>query len=437
MRNFYIASVGKQGEDYVEGNFDRCIADSAHYMHINTKQKGQVYEVKPGDIVFLKYNRQLVAYGEAIQVDDKKRKCPQGWDGWYLEIKVKQWFFHDVHDPRKGISNYGIQENQEQGASQMGTVKRINPEWAINKIKELNTSTDLYVEVSKEKTMVELSILITMNKNVVLTGAPGTGKTYRAFELAKSLTGATEDNDPRIGLVQFHPSYDYSDFVEGIKPELVAGSVILAVHDGIFKSFCKTAAANPKHKYVFIIDEINRADLSRVFGELFFGLETGYRGKPIKTQYAYLQEKKASERGESFVPFTIPDNVHIIGTMNDIDRSVESMDFALRRRFVWKEITAKDSEVILDAAEIDQSIIDKAKMHMANLNAAIEKEMGSTAYQIGGAYFKKLELYANEDDCFAALWKNHLEVVLSEYVRGMPKAHEMLKHMETAYKTDN
>lgn len=286
----------------------------------------------------------------------------------------------------------------------------------------------------REKAMIEEYIsLLTTNKNLVLTGAPGTGKTHIAFQIAKAMTGATSDDDKRIGFVQFHPSYDYSDFVEGIKPELVNGSVTLAVHDGIFKQFCKKAVADADGKYVFIIDEINRAELSRVFGELFFGLEESYRGKPIKTQYSYLQQEKAAERGETFVSFTIPKNVYIIGTMNDIDRSVESLDFALRRRFAWKEIAAAESEIIIDASTFDQSIKDQAKKRMDALNLAILDEMGSAAYQIGGAYFKKLELYQDDSDCFGTLWKNHLEVVLFEYVRGMPRAVDMLKRMKDAY----
>jgi hypothetical protein len=265
--------------------------------------------------------------------------------------------------------------------------------------------------------------LLETSKNLIFTGAPGTGKTY----LAKKIAKAFSETDDRIKLIQFHPSYDYSDFIEGIKPQdLKGGSISMKLTDGVFMEFCKNALKDEDNKYVFIIDEINRSDLSRVFGEVFSALEPDYRGENITTQYAYL-------RSESERNFTIPENVYLIGTMNDIDRSVESMDFALRRRFVWKEISAKDSESILDAADLDPGKIDEAKKRMANLNTAIEKEMGSTAYQIGGAYFKKLELYANVPDCFAALWKNHLEVVLTEYVRGMPKAHDMLSRMKNAY----
>lgn len=291
-----------------------------------------------------------------------------------------------------------------------------------------------YTEI-REKLMIDECIkLLTNNHNLVLTGAPGTGKTYMAkHQLAKMLTGATTDDDSRIGFVQFHPSYDYSDFVEGIKPVLDHGVVTLAVHDGIFKEFCKRAAMDAKNKYVFIIDEINRAELSRVFGELFFGLEESYRGEPINTQYSYLQKKKSEEQGIPFVPFTIPDNVYIIGTMNDIDRSVESMDFALRRRFAWKEITAEESGIIIDASTLDQSVKEQAKIRMEALNNSIFIEMGSNAYQIGGAYFLKLKNYKDEPKRFELLWKNHLEVVLSEYVRGMPNGKAMLDKMKNCY----
>jgi len=120
--------------------------------------------------------------------------------------------------------------------------------------------------------------------------------------------------------------------------------------------------------------------------------------------------------------------------MNDIDRSVESMDFALRRRFVWREITATASKTIIDSAGIDDALKERAKKRMDNLNDEILKMFGGTAYQIGGAYFKKLELYqADEDAGFAALWDNHLENVLREYLRGDRSLNAKLNTLRAAY----
>lgn len=285
-----------------------------------------------------------------------------------------------------------------------------------------------YRMATKNLHFENIKMLLLCNNNLILTGAPGTGKTWLAREIAKQMTGDTDNTQGRIGFIQFHPSYDYTDFVEGIKPTgLDGGTVQLNLRDGVFLEFCKKASRDTGgNKYFFIIDEINRADLSRVFGELFFGLESEYRGEPITTQYSYLRTLEEKT-------FCIPKNVYIIGTMNDIDRSVESMDFALRRRFAWKEITAQDSEIILDSAGLEKEDLDNAKLRMHNLNTEIEKQLGSTAYQIGGAYFRKLVHYKDRDDKFDLLWDNHLKVVLSEYVRGKRDADKIIDAMKTAY----
>ena len=303
------------------------------------------------------------------------------------------------------------------------------------------TLKDVYRERNRIMNEIErvnkIQRLLQVNKNLILTGAPGVGKTYTARQVAAKMIGVEieklRQGHEQYEFVQFHPNYDYSDFVEGIKPELTeGGSILLKCRDGIFKKFCKKAKDAPEKKFVFVIDEINRADLSRVFGELFFGLESDYRGDKIETQYSYLLENKE--------PFVIPPNVYLIGTMNDIDRSVESMDFALRRRFAWKEITATDSEHIIDKAEIADDWKEHAKIHMRNLNNVIAcHDSLGVAYQIGGAYFKKLEKYnkMEETSAFDSLWINHIEMLLYEYLRGIPKERKekLLTKMKTAFDT--
>ncbi len=185
--------------------------------------------------------------------------------------------------------------------------------------------------------------------------------------------------------------------------------------------------------FVFIIDEINRGEISKIFGELFFSVDSGYRGEKgkVKTQYDNLIED-----GDEFKDgFYIPENVYIIGTMNDIDRSVESMDFAMRRRFAWKEIKAKDTQESI-LGELG-NLKDEAIKRMDKLNEAISSipEL-SDDYNIGASYFLKLDNYYNgnnKDEAFKKLWENHLKGLLFEYTRGMPNQKEIMEKFENAY----
>lgn len=185
-----------------------------------------------------------------------------------------------------------------------------------------------------------------------------------------------------------------------------------------------------RKNFVFIIDEINRGEISKIFGELFFSIDPGYRGETgrIQTQYQNLIED-----GDMYEDgFYVPENVYIIGTMNDIDRSVDSMDFAMRRRFAWKEIKATDRIEMLDElSDLKNEAIDK----MVNLNMAIEKTEGlNSSYHIGPAYFRKVMLYKdNPDTMWSYLWDYHIKGVLYEYVRGTEDVDIKMTAFEKAY----
>jgi hypothetical protein len=204
-------------------------------------------------------------------------------------------------------------------------------------------------------------------------------------------------------------------------------------------------SASNDSPYIFIIDEINRGEISKIFGELFFSIDPGYRGLngKVKTQYANIEAGDTifdPNLGQGW--FYVPENVYIIGTMNDIDRSVESFDFAMRRRFVWKEIKANENTAMLSQLGELES---EAKTRLIALNNAIwndETHEGieglNSSYHVGASYFLKLKNYKDESDHgFTQLWELHLKPLLSEYLRGLPESDAKLAKLKKAYNLQN
>lgn len=404
------------------------------------------------------------------------------------------------------------------------------------------------------------SSMLIESKNLIFRGAPGTGKSYLAKEIAADIisdgyfddyTLLADEQKKQVEFVQFHPSYDYSDFVEGLRPKVNDdGTMGFELQDGIFKKFIARARKNyedsqkskeviekevsvqesmmdffsgfelgvdtlktingnefsitsvdDKHinisipgnatvnklslnvdevrrmleadvkftkikdvtaffgktfatqaysydfaiykaikakksvasrakakqgelkKYIFIIDEINRGEISKIFGELFFAIDPGYRGRAgeISTQYSNLH----SDPDEKFY---IPENVYIIGTMNDIDRSVDSFDFAMRRRFRFVELKADERLEMLASLE-DEELKAEAIKRMAALNKEIVNSPDlNENYQIGAAYFLKLKTLN-----FDQLWTDYLQPLLHEYVQGMYDEEGLMSRFAKAY----
>lgn len=407
--------------------------------------------------------------------------------------------------------------------------------------------------------------MLKKNNNIILHGAPGTGKTYLAKKIAEAL-GATKENG-LFKMVQFHPSYDYTDFVEGLRPNRDGdGNIVFEHKDGVFKALCKEALKNlnvsnlaedelkkeykikiayqeliakirdgelldipqkssanvatfdhisdqdsiifkrpsdgrpstnvvslnrllllsqkypdiasldnmknlskeirdaiggcnctwywatlrylyemleknkfdntdniekeSRKNFVFVIDEINRGDLSKIFGELFFSIDPGYRGidGKITTQYQNMLIGSGDEFEKGFY---IPDNVYIIGTMNDIDRSVESMDFAMRRRFQFIEVKPEDrvDEMFKDATDNNKKELANEKMKA--INDTLKKLGFEESYYIGPSYFIKL---AKGEESAEQLWGYRLKGLLREYLRGMDGIEDKLTKLEDAFK---
>ena len=288
-------------------------------------------------------------------------------------------------------------------------------------------------------------------RNVILTGAPGTGKTYLAKRIAAAIIDCKLDeldkyekgerSTKNFEFVQFHPSYDYTDFVEGLRPYNTGTSVGFKYHSGLFRNFCEKALNDKDNNYVIVIDEINRGEISKIFGELFFSIDPGYRGPKgsVTTQYANIAEESTTKEKFQGGRFYVPENVYIIGTMNDIDRSVESMDFAFRRRFAFVEITAKDSQDSILMA--NQNMLD-SKIDLGDVINAMDAvndkldELGlNESYHIGAAYFAKLGDYSKQStSMWDKLWDFHLKGLIYEYFRGEPDADKKLNTIHDAYK---
>ncbi len=374
------------------------ILETDGVKYISGKYKGIIY-----------FNDCECFYNNLTEIVEKNR---YGGKCWGQRIDIDKW---RRHSEDKGIlsRDFDLIENPS------NDIYRIqNKKVALEIIKLL---TGDIVSEYDNLLLGECIELLMQNRNLILTGAPGTGKSYLAKQIASEIG--------KYKFVQFHPSYDYTDFVEGLRPiQDKKGDIIFERKDGVFKKFCKEALNNKNDNFVFIIDEINRGEISKIFGELFFSVDAGYRGEKGKvlTQYANLIED-----GDEFKDgFYIPENVYIIGTMNDIDRSVESMDFAMRRRFAWKEIKAEDTQetILKDLGDLKDETIKR----MNNLNEVIRnKETNlSEAYCIGAAYFKKIKDYEGN---FNKLWDNHLEGLLFEYTRGMQNQATILKGLKNAY----
>ena len=527
-------AVLKKEQEKIENLFD-----------IVCKQKGikwnitmGLFWIRPYEYIALDSCNQSYLQSKGLNVFSEKNLNAAHYFAFLNEIKQKMRANELQETTIPAISYHAWQSNKNN--NKVVETQNMND---FSEPKEMKTSKyQAYIDLLKQ------------THNLVFTGAPGTGKTHMAREIAKEMGAESM-------FVQFHPSYDYTDFVEGLRPiDNGEGHIVFERKDGVFKEFCRKAVQNlidssksveelsdethwkmlleefvndaidnattfktvngsefvitgmtesyvsilneqnakasilnvsiheiltllfneitleyvrdirryfgrmfgtqadsytfvivkqirEKHQsasanklnqkhssriqerdYVFIIDEINRGEASKIFGELFYAIDPGYRDdkdNPVQTQYQNLiPTSDVFAKG-----FYVPRNVYILATMNDIDRSVESMDFAMRRRFTWKEIKPEYTEDMLD--NLGQSLADSAKetMHRLNNEIAVTDGLGA-AYSVGPAYFMKIK-DLNGD--FSALWNMNIEPLLREYLRGFRAIDDMMEKFRKAF----
>ena len=423
-----------------------------------------------------------------------------------------------AHDISLGnIHENGIESLEYTDNVRICKVFSIDNNWKFDFVKDgtipervkqgINDIIDCLIEQMTIENTPQYNLLLS-NKQLIMNGAPGTGKTYLArntiadilFDtLCETENKKEEIKKVRMDMVQFHPSYDYTDFIDGIRPDLSGNELKYSLKNGSFKSFCRRAGVierilaagvevdtidkfsevvdeflvgeddsikdfwkaeikeyeleeelekifkskditefDPSKlpSFLFIIDEINRAEISKVLGEIMYCLDPDYRGIKgmISTQYSALATDETFFINKDNDKFFIPSNVYIIGTMNDIDRSVEVFDFALRRRFAWYEVKPdKVMDDVLKSMGIETLLeqnYENYKTKIDKLNYAIvDKLKLSRHYHLGPSYFAKIKLYYDESNDYQSavekVWDNHISQILNEYVKGRGKEDEV------------
>ena len=357
-------------------------------------------EMKPGDIVFAKKGMHLIIGRGVVESDyfyDSTRKK-------YKNVRKVKWTHRGEWQHPSGNA---ILKTLTDVTPYTDYVEKLNALFERDTIDDVEEQEIEYPpydaeafldEVFMDKASYEtLVALVRKKKNVILQGAPGVGKTFAAKRLAYSMMGVKDPN--RVMMVQFHQSYSYEDFIMGFRPS-EAG---FELKHGAFYDFCKMAEIDSDNEFFFIIDEINRGNLSKIFGELFMLIESDKRG--IELQLLYSDEK-----------FSVPNNVYIIGMMNTADRSLAMLDYALRRRFAFFEMRPgfntdgfKDYQKGLESEKFDRLIYC-----VENLNTAIaaDESLGE-GFCIGHSYFCNLKKAS--DQVLSSIVEYELIPLLKEY----------------------
>ena len=363
-------------------------------------------DAQKGDLVFC-YETTPVKQIVSLAVVSKAS------DGVTIEFKKTEQLLNPID--RDDFANIAELKEMQYLKSSMGTFFKVTePEAEIlmELIREANPAVPVEVEKNKTYTRTDfltdvfmddeafddLAGMLLHKKNIILQGAPGVGKTYAAKRLAYAMMGEVDDS--RVGFIQFHQNYAYEDFVMGYKPTEFGG---FKLQNGIFYRFCIEAANNPEQKYFFIIDEINRGNLSKIFGELLMAIENECRGTKITLAYSNKL-------------FSVPENIYIIGMMNTADRSLALMDYALRRRFSFKELKPAfmSNNFKRYQENLGSGLLDRLIQQIIELNNEIidDDSLGS-GFCIGHSYFCNLK--AATEDQLKMLVEHDILPTLAEY----------------------
>ena len=380
-------------------------------------------EMKPGDIVYAKRGlHQLV--GRGIVTSDYEYD-PSREDG-YPNIRHVNWTDHGewehpgqvVLKTLTDITQYTDYVRKLEALFEKEAEEEDEPE--VQADYPVYSEEDFLSQVYMDKPSYDTLVgLLRTKKNIILQGAPGVGKTYTAKRLAYSMMGVKDQE--RVMMVQFHQSYSYEDFIEGFRP--ASGGSGFEIKKGSFYLFCRKAADDLENEYFFIIDEINRGNLSRIFGELFMLIENDKRGNAL--QLLYSDEK-----------FSVPRNVYIIGMMNTADRSLAMLDYALRRRFAFFEMKPGfESEGFREyRAGLNSAKFDKLIACVESLNNAIaaDESLGE-GFCIGHSYF--CNLTEATDDALHSIVEYELSPLLREYwYDDRTKANDWINRLKDAIK---